>query len=74
MAETTSPWHLSRGWGADPYAPECGCEVAPCGHVIDGKVNPDCAQHPIDRMKSFRSVHRERFCPGEAGSHRDGAS
>lgn len=59
-------WHLCRSWNPpDPFAPDCGCALLPCGHVSSDAAG-DCAQHGIAACKSMRSGHRARFCKGAA--------
>lgn len=55
--------HFSRSWGKDPFAPECGCGLAPCGKVDSKQLNPDCKQH--NGWQTIRSAHSEADCPGE---------
>jgi hypothetical protein len=57
--------HISRAWGEDPFAPECGCEKLPCGHVSMSAANEKgCAQHSIPAFKTIRSNHPADKCPG----------
>lgn len=60
-------WHVCRSWSPpDPFAPECGCDLLPCGHV-DGAKAGDCEQHSVAAMRTIRSAHRPRFCPTTGG-------
>lgn len=61
--------HISRGWGPDPFAPDCGCELLPCGHVSMKKANElGCEQHSIPAMKTIRNSHPEDYCKGANAS------
>lgn len=56
--------HFSRGWGTDPFAPACGCEVAPCGKVVLAGVRKGCDQHDFMVVaRSIRSGHSAARCP-----------
>lgn len=63
-------WHICRTWDPpDPFAPECGCPLLPCGHV-SSDASGDCEQHGIEAAKSMRSGHRQKFCKGgQFGRH-----
>jgi hypothetical protein len=55
----TPAWHVLRSWNPpDPFAPDCGCTVADCGHVIPSGV---CDQH--NGQQSIRSAHPAERCP-----------
>lgn len=58
--------HIARGWGSDPFTPDCGCVKLPCGHVSFREANEKgCAQHSIGAMKTIRSSHPADRCPGQ---------
>lgn len=50
--------HVSRGWNEDPFAPDCGCDLAPCGLVVP---RAGCVQH--DNSKTIRQAHPTDECP-----------
>lgn len=53
-------YHILRSWTPpDPFAPECGCDVAPCGFVIPGN---RCEQHGVTG-RTIRNAHHENDCP-----------
>jgi hypothetical protein len=54
----THGMHVSRGWDTDPYAPHCGCPLAPCG-LVEPKAG--CVQH--DNQKTIRNAHTADECP-----------
>ena len=61
----TTDLHISRSWGADTFAPECGCELLPCGHVSAQNADPGCEQHSFEGLafKTLRSIHTPDNCP-----------
>lgn len=64
LVQPTQPatFHYSRGWTGDPFAPVCGCELAPCGLVDSTRLNPECDQHAPTR--TMRAMHFADRCPG----------
>lgn len=60
-----SEWHVGRNWVApDPFAPDCGCEVLPCGLVDAAKANElECDQHSILASRTIRTSHLLSDCP-----------
>ena len=62
MSEAFDSTHILRSWGPpDPFAPACGCEIAPCGFVIP---SADCSEHGATSGKSIRNAHEVARCPG----------
>lgn len=57
--------HISRSWGADSFAPDCGCNLLACGHVSAKQASSDCQQHSFDGLagKTLRSIHTPDNCP-----------
>lgn len=54
--------HVLRSWNPpDPFAPACGCELAPCGFVIPDET---CDQHGMKAGRTMRNVHAAEACPG----------
>jgi hypothetical protein len=63
--ETTprSDRHISRGWIADPFEPDCGCTLLECGHVdADQAVTRRCEQHDPQFSRTIRSQHEGARC------------
>lgn len=57
--------HISRNWTTDPFAPECGCTLLPCGHVsLREACEKECDQHSIMAMRTIRNSHPEESCKG----------
>lgn len=57
--------HIGRSFGPpDPFAPECGCEVAACGFVV---ARDDCDQHGPTARRTIRHVHAAELCPAVSG-------
>lgn len=54
------PVHCSRSWAKDPFAPQCGCALAPCG-LVDPR--DDCDQHGLNPPRTWRQIHRAEDCP-----------
>lgn len=57
----TKTWHVSRGWGDDPYAPGCGCAVLGCGYVDQASAG-NCEEHGWARGKTIRGGHPSIRC------------
>lgn len=61
MGRVVTAWtHISRGWGRDPFAPECGCTVLACGFV---EPRNECDQHGLMSGKTIRGGHAASECP-----------
>jgi hypothetical protein len=59
-------WHVLRSWNPpDPFAPACGCEVAPCSFVV---ARPGCDQHDPMACRIIRNGHAASDCWAAAGS------
>lgn len=66
--DDTTGMHVSRAWGRDPFAPDCGCSFAVCGLVV---ARSDCTQHGPAFSMSICQGHAAEDCPGR--SRTDGA-
>lgn len=56
--------HISRSWGKDAFAPQCGCTLLPCGMVeAEQGTHLGCDQHSWDAGKTIRSNHDIAHCP-----------
>lgn len=56
--------HLSRSWnGAGHLEATCPCGKAPCGMVDGDLIDPACLEHPLERMKTIRTMHWSDTCP-----------
>jgi len=56
--------HFGRSWDSHELEDACPCPKAPCGLVSRDNLNPDCDQHPTNRMKTLRQSHPADECPG----------
>lgn len=56
--------HVGRNWVApDPFAPECGCAVLPCGLVSLNEANErGCDQHSVLASRTVRISHLSDKC------------
>lgn len=71
--------HISRSWGKDAFAPQCGCTLLPCGMVDTEEGDRlECDQHAGMAGKTIRSSHDRAQCPSvvwtdlEDGIHQKG--
>lgn len=57
-------WHFGRSFGGAGHLEEsCPCPKAPCGLVVMNEWDPECLQHPPERVKTIRSSHAPEDCP-----------
>ena len=59
----TDDVHISRSWGRDRFAPDCGCALLVCGHVSakEGQERK-CFQHDPAQARTLRSQHPAGAC------------
>jgi hypothetical protein len=57
-------WHVGRSWFGHEIEDACPCPKTSCGLVDLANTDPECVQHPVERMKTIRQGHREDDCPG----------
>lgn len=58
--------HISRSWGDDVFAPECGCVLLECGKVdASAAQERGCHQHDPQHARTIRSQHPANACDQE---------
>lgn len=57
-------WHAGRSWSGTRLEDACPCPKEPCGLVDIARTVPECLEHPLNRVKTFRQGHYPQHCPG----------
>lgn len=54
--------HIARAADNTEIEADCGCNLAPCGLVVDDGDTDGCAQHSRMAQKPMRQLHAEADC------------
>lgn len=55
--------HIGRSFSDTRLEDLCPCPKEACGLVNTDNISPDCDQHPPERAKTLRQVHKGDECP-----------
>lgn len=55
--------HIGRSFSDTRLEDSCPCPKEACGLVNTNNISPDCDQHPPERAKTLRQVHKSDECP-----------
>jgi hypothetical protein len=56
-------YHVARGCGPSELEADCPCPTEPCGAVDTRRTVAACEQHPAERARTMRQIHRADQCP-----------